>query len=74
MALAIAPLARRTREFGLAVRAFVFAGMLVARVPIYDSACQIGLVEGTCLSIRRRRGRLRGRTITRQSMVWHNPS
>ncbi len=53
MTFAIPSLARRPRDFALASRAFVLAGMLVAGVALYNSANGIGLVEGTRVTIAR---------------------
>lgn len=51
MTFAIASLARRPGDFALAARAFILAGMLVAGVALYNSLNEIGLVEGTRVTI-----------------------
>jgi O-antigen ligase len=53
MVFAIASLARRPRDFALASRSFVSAGMLIAAVAIYNRTHGIGLVEGTRVTIAR---------------------
>ena len=60
MVFAIASLAREPRDFALAMRAFVFAGLLVAHVALYNSAHEIGLVEGTRVTIGRAMGSVLG--------------
>lgn len=53
MTLAIAWLARSDRDFSLASRVVIAAGVLVAAVAIYNSVNGIGLVEGTRVTIGR---------------------
>ena len=53
MTLAIAWLTRRPRDFAIASHAFVFAGVLIAGVAIYNTDHGIGLVEGTRVTIGR---------------------
>jgi len=60
MVFAIASLAREPRDFALAMRAFVAAGMLVAYVALYNSSHAIGLVEGTRVTIGRDMGSVLG--------------
>ncbi len=60
MVFAIASLAREPRDFGRAMRAFVLAGDLVAYVALYNSAHEIGLVEGTRVTIGRDMGSVLG--------------
>jgi len=60
MVFAIASLARKPSDFAMAARAIVIAGMMVAFVAIYNSAHQIGLVEGTRVTIGRDIGSVLG--------------
>lgn len=60
MTFAIATLARSPRDFALAQRAFVVAGMLVAVVALSNSVNGIGLVEGTRVTIGRDIGSVLG--------------
>ena len=60
MTFAIASLARRPGDFALAARAFILAGMLVAGVAVYNSLNEIGLVEGTRVTIGRDMGSVLG--------------
>ncbi len=60
MVFAIASLAREPRDFAMASRAFVLAGILVASVALYNSANGIGLVEGTRVTIGREMGSVLG--------------
>ncbi|WPB83585.1 O-antigen ligase family protein [Sediminicoccus rosea] len=60
MTFAIASLARAPGDFALAARAFVLAGMLVAGVAISNAANEIGLVEGTRVTIGRDIGSVLG--------------
>ena len=60
MVFAIASLAREPRDFARAMRAFVFAGLLVACVALYNSSHAIGLVEGTRVTIGRDIGSVLG--------------
>ncbi len=60
MTFAIASLARAPGDFALAARAFVLAGMLVAGVAISNAANEIGLVEGTRVTIDRDIGSVLG--------------
>jgi probable O-glycosylation ligase (exosortase A-associated) len=60
MVFAIASLARRPRDFALASRTIVMAGMAVSLVALYNSANGIGLVEGTRVTIGRDMGSVLG--------------
>ncbi|MCA0304788.1 MAG: O-antigen ligase family protein, partial [Proteobacteria bacterium] len=60
MVLVIAWLSRHEREFALVSRALVVAGMLVAAVALYNKANEIGLVEGTRVTIGRDIGSVLG--------------
>lgn len=60
MVFAIASLARGPRDFALAARAFVAAGMAVAVVAISNRLNAIGLVEGTRVTIGRDIGSVLG--------------
>lgn len=60
MVFAIASLARGPRDFGLAARAFVAAGMAVAIVAISNRLQGIGLVEGTRVTVGRDIGSVLG--------------
>ena len=60
MTLAIAWLTRRPRDFATASHAFVFAGVLIAGVALYNKAHAIGLVEGTRVTISRATGSVLG--------------
>lgn len=60
MTFAIASLARRPQDFALASRAFVLAGLLIAGVAIFNSVNEIGLVEGTRVTIGRDMGSVLG--------------
>lgn len=60
MVFAIASLARRPQDFSLASRSIVMAGMAVSYVAIYNSINQIGLVEGTRVTIGRTMGSVLG--------------
>jgi putative inorganic carbon (HCO3(-)) transporter len=53
MTLAIAWLTRTPKDFAMAARAFVFAGISIASVTLYNKANEIGLVEGTRVTIGR---------------------
>lgn len=56
MVFAIASLARRPRDFALASRAFVIAGMLIAGVAIYNHTNGLEQVEGTRVTVGRSTG------------------
>lgn len=60
MVFAIASLARTPRDFALASRCFVAAGMAVAVVAIQNRVAEIGLVEGTRVTIGRDIGSVLG--------------
>ncbi|MBX9748895.1 MAG: O-antigen ligase family protein [Roseococcus sp.] len=60
MTFAIASLARAPGDFALAARAFVLAGILVAAVAISNAINEIGLVEGTRVTIGRDMGSVLG--------------
>jgi putative inorganic carbon (hco3(-)) transporter len=60
MTFAIASLARAPGDFALAARAFVLAGILVAAVAISNAMNEIGLVEGTRVTIGRDMGSVLG--------------
>jgi putative inorganic carbon (hco3(-)) transporter len=60
MVFAIASLARAPRDFALAARAFVAAGMAVAIVAISNRLNEIGLVEGTRVTVGRDIGSVLG--------------
>jgi len=60
MVFAIATLARAPRDFALAARAFVAAGMAVAIVAISNRLGGIGLVEGTRVTVGRDIGSVLG--------------
>ncbi len=60
MTCAIAWLTRRPRDFAIASHAFVFAGILIASVALYNKANGIGLVEGSRVTIGRNIGSLLG--------------
>jgi O-antigen ligase len=60
MVFAIASLARAPRDFALAARAFVAAGMAVAVVAISNRLQGIGLVEGTRVTVGRDIGSVLG--------------
>lgn len=53
MVLTIAWLARKPADFGLAARAIVIAGILIALVALWNKSQGIGLVEGTRVTIAR---------------------
>ncbi len=53
MTFAIASLARRAKDFALASRAFIPAGIAVAAVALDNAAKGIGLVEGTRVTVAR---------------------
>lgn len=53
MVCAIAWLTRQPKDFALASRAFVIAGIIIACVALYNKANGIGLVEGTRVTISR---------------------
>lgn len=53
MVLVIAWLSRHEREFALVSRALVIAGILIAGVALYNKVNEIGLVEGTRVTIAR---------------------
>jgi putative inorganic carbon (hco3(-)) transporter len=53
MTLAIAWLTRVPKDFALAARAFVMAGMAIAGVTIFNKLSGIGLVEGTRVTVAR---------------------
>ncbi len=60
MVFAIASLARRPSDFALASRSIVIAGMAVSWVALYNKANEIGLVEGTRVTIGRSAGSVLG--------------
>ena len=60
MVLVIAWLSRHEREFALVTRALVIAGILIAAVALYNKANEIGLVEGTRVTIGRNIGSVLG--------------
>ncbi|MFO1081031.1 MAG: O-antigen ligase family protein [Reyranellaceae bacterium] len=53
MVLVIAWMARQPKDFALASRAIIVAGILIASVALYNKASGIGLVEGTRVTIAR---------------------
>jgi probable O-glycosylation ligase (exosortase A-associated) len=53
MTVAVAWLTREARDFGLASRLIVIAGVVIALVALYNKANGIGLVEGTRVTIGR---------------------
>jgi putative inorganic carbon (HCO3(-)) transporter len=60
MVFAIASLARRPSDFALTMRMIVLAGMAVSCVALYNSSHNIGLVEGTRVTIGRAEGSVLG--------------
>ena len=60
MVFAIASLARRPGDFALASRSIVMAGMAVSGVALYNKVNEIGLVEGTRVTIGRSMGSVLG--------------
>ncbi len=60
MVFAIASLARRPRDFGLAMHAFIFAGILIAYVAVYNSLNGLEQVEGTRVTVGRSTGSVLG--------------
>ncbi len=60
MVFAIASLARRPADFAIAGRSIVIAGMAVSYVALYNRANEIGLVEGTRVTIGRSMGSILG--------------
>jgi probable O-glycosylation ligase (exosortase A-associated) len=60
MVFAIASLARRPADFAMASWSIVCAGILVALVALYNSSHEIGLVEGTRVTIGRDMGSVLG--------------
>jgi O-antigen ligase len=60
MVFAIASLARRPSDFAIASRSIVLAGLAVSWVALYNKANEIGLVEGTRVTIGRDIGSILG--------------